>query len=469
MSGAKCARITISQEEYQRMQNELISRENEINELKSRFQNDLINDLSNQTHLKEIFNLQQTVMNDEISSLKSDLSEIEKRNQEIIRKNQEDFRKLSKRLSKGIEKNDQKIKSFKEEVNESLSSQRKELLNLDKERRNEIKKLDLEITAIKNKDAKKKNIVAKRYSDLMKIIESVGNGFPHEKYAPGELDQLRNKATDIESDLNSDLDVNAMIWDLYYSVNDLRNNIITKQIEFENEFLFAINYLNILLETSKNDELEIEVKDKKHKQIDFWTNGEFSGITKELNRLKSLLEKKNDPDFTIDELREVIRKITITEENQKNVIELAIKNVVASKERLSIAKDIAIKMREAGYEVVDGNGYVGNDPREDYMIHLKHNKLQGCTETTAIISPVISEEGIENSLLLNTNGYFRDRNGISQQTKLVLEALTGRHGNVSGIETQTDEHFKELVGEQVKELLKEGKKLPSEVLKMLKK
>lgn len=473
MSGTKRRTISLSEQEYRRTMNQNSQYQQQINALRNELRNSKNNARRQQQLMNQLSDLhknQQRLIREGTRNLQSDLRQAEERHTQRLDRLQNQYnnalREAANQFNEELQRQNLKIDSVKEQMQAQLNLQRKEYLKIAKEQQKELNKVKNEIESIKNKDA---NIQAERvlrYNDLIKLIDNIDKNYPHQKFAPGELEKISYKAKNIEADLSRELDCNSSIWAVYYELNDLRDNVIRAQSEFQHELLLARQYLEILLEISKDEEVnDDEAAKEMNLKIDFWTDNRFTKITDELISLKSTLDAAESSNLTLQEIRQISARIAELEVEQKNVMTQAIKRVIASKERRRLAMEIALRLNEKGYNIIPEtdnkkeHGFVGEDPRSSYILKIKTDNMEGATETVALISPIETEEGITNALTLSTTGEYEDLQTRKSQAREVLKALgdeVGDHGPIYSL----NNHIEEINGQKTRMLLQRGSKLP---------
>ena len=345
-----------------------------------------------------------------------------------------------------------------------LTNQRKEYLRITRNQQRQINHIDSEVQRIKNKEANTKEIVKRRLHDVELLIEEMDKNEPHQRFAPGEIDRIRNKLTRAKQDLeqidaNFASGVNQAVWQAYDELIQLREKIYEKKNQFQREYLFTLQLLEVLLGIARNDEIDVPARNKK---IDYWTDGEFTALQNELESIKNNLETRRDS-ITLEELEQMQNSLKSMEEEQEKIVNKAVNRVIASQQRKEMAKDIAFKLIDSGdYQFVDGNGYEGDDPRAPYIIRIKKSGAAGATETTAIITPrEVEDNSIQNVLALNSTDHFPDDESARQNAAEVASVLKEKQDVIVGTtECTQSEHDPDLSGEKVKRYLKQGHKIP---------
>lgn len=397
-----------------------------------------------------------------ISGLQSDIQEAERLHHERLIQFQKNFNSALKNQENRL---NTKINNVRNWAESELINQRREYLEITRDQQKQINHIDLEVQKIKNTEANTEEIVRKRLHDVQLLIDETDKNEPHQRFAPGELVQIRNKLHRAESDLNKKganfaSGVNQAVWQTYDELVLLREKVYEKKNEFQREYLFTLQLLEILLGIVNNDEIDVPTKNKK---IDFWTDGKFSELKEKVEKLKINLENRKDT-LTLEEVKQMQNTIKAFEEEQEKIVDKAVNNVIASQQRKEMAKDVALKLINSGdYQFVDGNGYEGDDPRGSYIIRIKKSDAENATETTAIITPrEIKDDSIQNMLALNSTDHFPDDESARQNAAEVAAVLENQEVAVGNTKCAQSEHDPDLAGEKIKNYLKLGRKIPKE-------
>jgi hypothetical protein len=312
-----------------------------------------------------------------IGSLVSDIRESEIRNQERIKKQREDFER-------------------------SLRDQRSEYLEIARQHRVQLDGLREDVNEIQATEENRHKLAVNRLADLNKLIQDVNKNVAHQRFAPGQLQEIIGKAKDAQKDINekNSQSANVEIRGAYRDLVKLREEVRQKQLEFDIVYNETLQALISLLNQLKHKDIEVG---KKIRNIDYWSEGEFSKLENIISVLKEDLERRKDT-INTETVKEIFQKIGELEERQRVIVTKAQNAVLASIERERIGLAIAMQLEEANYPNVDGNGYECEDPRKAYIIRSKLLDIEECSDVVAIIEPKqIGDSGFQNGLLIVAN------------------------------------------------------------------
>ncbi len=405
--------------------------------------------------------------NNAVDNFESDIKEVEIRNRRRISDLQNDF---TNALKNQEERLSNKIDNLQSWTQKELGRQRSEYLEIKKRQQRQIENVRTEVEQIKHREENTVEIVSKRLNDVKTLVREIDDNEPHQRFASGELDQIKSRLKRAENDLNKgDVNfasgVNQAVWQAYDELLQLREKIYIKKNEFQREYLFAMQMLESLLGIMEEDEIDVEAKNKK---IDYWTESEFSNLKTEIQEIRTTLEDQRES-LSVEQVKEIQERIRKLEDQQSIIVNRAVNRVIASQQRKEMAKDIALRLIHDGdYQGVDGNGYEGNDPRESYLIRIKKSDNQGATETTAVITPrEIEDEQFQNILAINTTDHFPDDESAAQSAAEVVAVLEQEDLDIGETKCVQSHHDPELSGEKVKTYLKQNKKIPQESKKKI--
>lgn len=451
MSGYSTVRILTPEERIRQQQREI----NNI-ESRNREQQRLI-DLANQRLITEGQKRQEEMRRMEqansklVNSLQSDLKQSEIRQQQALKEQNDQFQKV---IDKERENVNSKFDSMEEWTKERLEKNRKEYLRITEETNTRVEKIEHDVNQLFERENTKQEIFQKRFADMVKLVESTSKNPDHERFAPGELRKILSCIKDAEDDAkNGDVSAaNASLRDGYRKLAILRMEVRQKKNDFRNQYDEAMASLELLLDKLESKDVDLNTKIK---DIDYWTDDEYSKLKKQVKELKSTLESGKDS-LQIEDVKKTQKLIGELEKQQLKIVKKAKSRIIASSEREKMAIAIAKKLEDEKYPIFDGNGYESNDPRKAYLIKSKVSNSPQSTEIIAVIDPIsISETEIVNRLVINSNDHFDDiqKNIRSQK---IANALKEIGCEVEKSECKSSDSIHELEGNAVNNIIKEG-------------
>jgi len=402
-----------------------------------------------------------------IESLTSDIKEVEKANQRRIEQQRQAFEKA---MDKQNAKFDKRINELAEWTEEELEKQRNEYLeitdNLEAEINNiqeDVATLRDDVDALISTENERRQRSQNRLIDLNKLIKEVDSEYPHQRFTPGELNEIKSIANDAQSALNN---ANAQEASVYIreglkELTKLREKILRKQMEYDITYSEALKRLTSLLERVKNQDVPLNEEGQKRintdelRKIDFWTEGEYSKYEEELNKVKKELEKNKDS-MTLAEVQREFERIGQLENELNRILKKATNSLLASMEREDIAEKLAEELSDPNGYYTDENGFESSDPRKSYLVSTRLNEHPESPQIVVVIEPQeISDSGYQNMLVVNTTGSGSDEEKRLRAARIaaVLKSIDIEIGNTTCVDSN---HIKELEGDKVKEIVRRG-------------
>ena len=297
---------------------------------------------------------------------------------------------------------------------------------------------------------------------MEKLVQDIDENYPHKRFTPGELNGIKNKLNDAQRALNNSnaQEASVYITDGLKELTKLREKILKSQMEYDITYNETMRSLTELLERIKDKDVPLKedcpnrIRTEELKKIDFWTDGKYSKLEKELNDVKALL-KQNKDKMNIDKIQGEYKRVGELEAELNKILNTARNRLLASMQREDIANKIAEELADPnGFYTVD-NGFESGDPKASYVISTRLNESPQSPEIIVVLEPKeISDLGFQNVLLINTTGDGSDEEKRlrAERINAVLRGLDIKIGKT----TEEHSHIKELEGKDVKGILKEG-------------
>jgi hypothetical protein len=283
-------------------------------------------------------------------------------------------------------------------VNESFTNQQMQI--------NDVRE---RINNLYEKEANEQIKAQKLLIDIIERAKTADKDLLHNKFAPGRLAQIERDINNISpSDPAATNIANArrITNDLLNLGDEVRKKRMIFNALHDNVLKEAEAVLKIMAESRKiypkdqNGNLyQDENRESISLEIDYWTNGKYSGLEKELQALeKELKEKKDSVELTIDRLHNILDRIVAIRKEQNDLVIETLKKGNASEERIKISEDIINAMLEQGYQLKDVSP---NDPAHNYL---------GGEEATdpreGVFAILKNANGTEVTILVNTDERF---------------------------------------------------------------
>lgn len=283
------------------------------------------------------------------------LQEWTQRNMEIIDKN---IRQLQKATIRRFEEQQQQIDSLRDSVQNIFER-------------------------FKNESTMARDVI----NEMTTLLEVVCENNPVNIYTPGELREIRSHINDLMTRCGNDPAASIIA----------ESRIIIRDILKMKE--------KALLEKAKHDEMLFQTKARLHailsvigintKQIieregnnpvtivtDFWTNGDYITIQKQLTEIEKMLadEEKKDT-LSFEQIVDLLKEIEHLNQKGVALMQKAVRRALQSQDRAEITLDIVNAMIRQGYQIKTENGddafdYLGgkieSDQREGVFAILRH-------------------------------------------------------------------------------------------------
>ena len=412
-------------------------------------------EIANQQKLEQQRKAFEKVMADHNRKVAQDIKQIEKDNKERLQQQGKEF--------------NHKIGKLADWTNEELRKQRQEYREIAVQLENEIVSIQGNIETLRddvdnliNTEEARRLRAQERLNDLEILAQDIGKNYPHERFTPGEYNGIVTTLNEAREALNSSNTQEASVYirEGLKELTKLREKILKRQMEYELAYNETLRLITELLERIKNEDVPLNkegadrIKTEELKKIDFWTEGEYSKLKKELDRVKALLEKNKDT-MIIAEIQGEYKRVGELETELNKILNTARNRLLASMQREDIAERIAQELADPnGFYTVD-HGFESGDPKASYVISTRLNESPQSPEIIVVLEPKeISDLGFQNVLVINTTGDGSDEEKRlrAERINAVLRGLDIEIGNT----TEEHSHIKELEGKDVKGILKEG-------------
>ena len=272
--------------------------------------------------------------------------------------------------------------------------------------------------------------------DVKTIWEQIDQDYQHQKFAPGQLSNLKREIDLAENSLSSGVPEAAIgsLQQTYLKLADLRLEIEQKEQEWLLYYSSALEDLRALLEevrAHKECEVEIGQGDEAEQfrvEVNYWTGNRLNLYEEELESLEKKL-KEGEDSLTMEDVQQLALQIDSQQNKLSEIINQAKEEILSSQMRVEIADKVAETLKSMGYLVINPQQdaiYEEGDQRRAYVLKLQ-NAAEG--EVVTVISPQRDEgKGINefgrNVVSINSFGStLEDEKAQEQYAKAVTEAL----------------------------------------------
>jgi hypothetical protein len=403
------------------------------------------------------------------------LAESEKKNKMLIDELEKSNDEFSKSQIKHREEIQQQQREFFDSISDLKKDVNKEIKNLQQDINTKTDELKSDISSIhkRHENADKQ---AQEWTNRMNSLIAAVKKERHEKFAPGKLKHIENKKIGLNN-LTADAIV-ANAFDYTKDLLQLQVDIEMAEIEYnmmENRVIAEVDNLTNLMqeqvdEISFIDTNENKVRDENGNEIkidlDFWSEGEYSELQTRLHELKTeIINGKDDPDFTLEKLREISEEIKEIDDRQQIIVSECNDKGNAAQIRANMADAIVSSLENQHYKI-ERAGYLENDPRNSYFI-----KLHQPDEDTYIDVLIHPKDDGECVVHLGTTEKGGNSNPelTAENAKSILRSLDNAGITVKGelecCDSSVNDQLKKLYDNPaiLKSIGDGGKKIPKEV------
>lgn len=185
----------------------------------------------------------------------------------------------------------------------------------------------------------------------------------------------------------------------------------------------------VLAVVNENREVEREVKGGKPMKVecDFWSEGEYGRLEKELNDLKAELEDRYNGKLTEERIKAILTRSAVIEGRIMQISAESVAKAILSEERVETVEDIINAMGEKGWmlkglkEGKPENAYMGGEEDHDWrkgVFAVLENNLG--EEITIIVDPVTLNQ---NQLIVHQETSGKSEQEVQQQMEAIKQQL----------------------------------------------
>ena len=398
MSGQKCANVTISRNEFNKLNNNVRRADDARFAAECRVQEERARNLE----IQRDFEFRQWEMQDEyregLNDLSDDIQNLERqqsqRLEEVRRQSAQDLANLDRDVNRRIEDQGRRFQ-------QALNDHRTEVTNALRSIQNDIQR-----------DRNRQRTAAQsQINDLQTLFKLMRSQRAHERFAPGELDDLEARFSLCRQNLQNNNYQAALAsgQERYFEYQELQLRIAERQAEWE-AYLAEVRRLTeetsgamAAAEGATYTFDEGDTSQEVEAQVDYWSEG---ALTDFRNQLNSHLDRLRDPEkISTDELKQMLDEIAPMEDELSDIVKRAKEHLMQSQVRQNIAVSILQSFEGTHWEL-DDSTYENEDFRKGLHLKLKNGSDE---EIVASVTPVETADGsISSNVEINFFDRFND-------------------------------------------------------------
>lgn len=253
-----------------------------------------------------------------------------------------------------------------------------ELVRERQDRQRELGELRGELGDIRDLRQRALALAKATMADARLLRDTIAIGLPHERFAPGRLEDLSKRLAFAEGNISSGLAEAALAQaqELYMQLGELRTEVELKDAEQRAAQLAAIAAVTALREEIKfNTVLQITEEDTGTTEldVDFWSEGELAAIRAEAEVLDARVHATSEPPGREEFCAIAEEQIPELETRLTDAVAKARTRQWASQLRVNLAEMVVDVLEEiAGYAFEGDATYAGEDQRAAFYSKLRH-------------------------------------------------------------------------------------------------
>lgn len=286
-------------------------------------------------------------------------------------------------------------------VSQNIDQLQKNTANALANHQEQINNIVAQIQGDKNRACQTKNALMTAYQEQLGIV----NLKEHQKYAPGQLNAIKARLNGINA--LSDVAACAILNTNFNDLLTLDADIEKAKLEYEAKHLITLKAAEDVLARMNENRKTISLTDGNNVslmddrgeivriELDFWTEGEYGKLEKDLETIKKqIIDGLNDPKYTTHDLDKVLDRILEINQHQMELVVSSIEKGNASQIRAEMADAIIEHLEGQRFEVKE-RGYENSDARNAYFIKFD----DGTSRIIVIINP---ESNTANYVVIGT-------------------------------------------------------------------
>ncbi len=323
----------------------------------------------------------------------------------------------------------QRLRQQQENTRRLIEAQDQRLTQLVREeqrqRQRAVADLQQQLNRIAADAARRQTVAASFVADITQIMTDVET-LPHERFAPGEMENVRRHVRDAQSNLNADIPEAALstAQNAYWQLVDLRSLVLQKEAEFMMFHQAALEKARAILEEARaSRQCDIVFDDAADTEplkleVDFWTHGALTTLERGIQaREKTLVDGAES--LSIDTVKDMLVALENEQAQVGAIVAAARDNIMAAQIRENLAQQVVSALQHQGYDF-ESAVYEGNDQRSAYVAKVVN---RAGSEVVTVISPV-AESCTRNRISIHSyDETFVDAGTLRQRAQDVIRLL----------------------------------------------
>lgn len=272
---------------------------------------------------------------------------------------------------------------------------------------------------------RKRQLATDLLADVEQIYQQIDRDYQHERFTPGQLQDLYRGIELAKSNLKNDIPESAISnsQQTYLQLADLRLALERKEQQWNLLYNAAWQDLqNLIAEVRANRECEIVVGEGDEAEsfqleVDYWVEGRLSEYERELQQLQKRLETEAST-LTIEQVEQLGEQIQQQQPRLGEIVEQAKLAILSSQMRVEIADRVVETLSQMGYSLENPDRdavYEGEDQRNTYVVKLKN--IAG-DEVVTTIAP--GKDWGSNTISINTFNETLVDEGVADQNSQAI-------------------------------------------------
>lgn len=357
--------------------------------------------ITQQERNKEINRLQQKmeqrelIFSETVDDLKSSLRDTVKQHKQEMNQQRRVFQdSMVKQSEKFDEKLDHQwdrtvdaLHEVQAWTQEELARQESEFHGLMKQQQQQIDSVRTDVNTIMEKEAINSETAQMIIRDVERLIRETKDTYPeHEKFAPGQLQNLKRRLEAARSDISTNPGgAISQGKERLFDVLELQQHLEQKEWEFNDWYGRTKSAFKSLFETIRNNR-DYSLGNEENSarlEIDYWTLGELGILEEQVSREIERMENQRSR-MSLEELKELLKSGYPEREKQfDSLLTTAIGRAIASQVRAEMADSIQESFESQGYSIL-ASGYEQGDQRRAYLVKVRN---RSGNELVVMISP----------------------------------------------------------------------------------
>jgi TolA-binding protein len=390
---------------------------------------------------------------------------------------------FDRRLNEQSEAFDDAIQTLAGQTAEAIDATHRHIAAVAEEHQRQIDDLNASVDEINNELAginsrfQSEEAKAKLLTDELNAMLSLVAAMQHEKYAPAKLKAVADKTKGIEN-----LPAAAVCALAHGAIRELialSAEIERARMEYECKHSLVFDAIVAILKimhenrksvcfSSDNAEIRDEQGSPVPIELDFWSEGEYGELERQLETLRERVMKGiDDPAFSDNDLDKALKEAEKINLRQRAIVGECIVKGNASQVRAALADSAVESLTGQLFEVVE-RGYETSDQRLSYIVKLRNQT----TRTDLLVVIHQGDESTENLVtVVTTRTDVVSEAAMEQRAREINKSLSEAGINIEGDIARMNEEGISALGEiyddatVLKSKERGGRKIPDETLR----